>query len=68
MAGIGVFFGDDDLRFASSLSSDSHLNDGFMSSRCRNVSERLEGDRQTNQRAELMVFDFFLLVDLLRDS
>lgn len=52
VAGVGVFFGDDDPRYASPTSfSPTHLTRPPPQN--RNLSEPLPGPRQTNQRAEL---------------
>lgn len=48
VAGLGVYFGSDDPRYAI-----SHVVHLISLTACRNVSERLSGPRQTNQRAEL---------------
>ena len=48
-AGFGVFFGDGDPRYVVSLEIGLRM----LIAISRNVSERLEGDLQTNQRAEL---------------
>jgi ribonuclease HI len=53
-AGVGVYFGYDDERYVSTLPFRNHcIWSCILIFRTRNLAERLAGDPQTNQRAEL---------------
>jgi ribonuclease HI len=66
-AGIGVYFGDGDPRFVPPKHSqgDLQVTDILLN---RNISERLQGETQTNQRAELTaILRALETVDLAQD-